>query len=80
MSYLSLYLIYRLSIFLVAIYLFGCNKCQEASEDLEFAFPNYIKCNVVKILNGDTFDCQLSNIQIERVKLIGVKIPPSYAQ
>lgn len=74
MSYLSLYSIYRLSIFLVAIYLFGCNKYQKIREELDFAFPDYRKCNVVKLLDGDTFDCQLPNVQIERVKLIGVKI------
>jgi len=74
MSYRSLYLIYRLSIFLVAIYLFGCNKYQKIREELDFAFPDYRKCNVVKLLDGDTFDCQLPNVQIERVKLIGVKI------
>ena len=60
--------------------LFGCNKYEEIEKKLNFAFPNYVKCSVVKVINGNTFNCQFPDIQIERVKLIGVKIPNSFKQ
>ena len=56
----------------------GCAKYQEFEEKLPFIFPNYVWCNVVKVIDGDKFDCQLTNVQIERVKMIGVQIPESF--
>lgn len=35
-------------------------------------------CSVVKVVDGDKFDCQLANAQIERVKMIAVRIPVSF--
>jgi micrococcal nuclease len=56
----------------------GCTRYHEIEEKLPFIFPNYVPCNVVKVIDGDKFDCQLPNIQIERVKMIGVRIPESF--
>ncbi|MGB7291389.1 MAG: thermonuclease family protein [Thermodesulfobacteriota bacterium] len=58
----------------------GCTKYQELEEKLPFIFPNYVRCNVVKVIDGDKFDCQLPNIQIERIKMIGVQIPASFEE
>ena len=60
--------------------LFGCTRYQEVEEKLPFLFPNYVQCNVVKVIDGDKFDCQLANVQIERVKMIGVQIPASFKE
>jgi micrococcal nuclease len=60
--------------------LFGCAKYQELEEKLPFVFPNYVRCNVVKVIDGDKFDCQLTNVQIETVKMIGVQIPVSFKE
>jgi micrococcal nuclease len=56
----------------------GCTKYQEVEEKLPFIFPDYVRCSVVKVIDGDKFDCQLTNVQIERVKMIGVRIPASF--
>jgi hypothetical protein len=56
----------------------GCSRYEEVKEKLPFVFPNYARCNVVKLIDGDKFDCQLPNIQIERIKVIGVLIPASF--
>lgn len=58
----------------------GCSRYEEVKESLPFVFPNYIQCNVVKVIDGDKFDCQLPNIQIERIKMIGVQIPASFEE
>lgn len=60
--------------------LFGCTKYQELEEKLPFIFPNYVRCNVVKVIDGNIFDCQVTNVQIERVKMIGVRIPASFKE
>jgi endonuclease YncB( thermonuclease family) len=56
----------------------GCTKYQEVKEKLPFVFPEYVRCSVVKVIGGDKFDCRLANVQIERVKMIGVRIPASF--
>ena len=64
----------------VLITFVGCAKYQELEEKLPFIFPNYVRCNVVQVIDGDKFDCQLPNMQIERVKMIGVQIPASFKE
>ena len=62
----------------VLLFIFvGCSRYEEVKEKLPFVFPNYVQCNVVEVIDGDKFDCQLPNIQIERIKMIGVLIPAS---
>jgi micrococcal nuclease len=60
--------------------LFGCSRYQELEEKLPFIFPNCVRCDVVKVIDGDKFDCQLTNVQIERVRMIGVQIPASFKE
>lgn len=56
----------------------GCAKYQELEEKLPFIFPNYVRCNVLKVIDGNIFDCELTNVQIERVRMIGVQVPASF--
>ncbi len=58
-----------------SILLTGCRNYKEVEEKLGFAFPEYIKCDVIELIDGDTFHCQLPNKDIEKVRLIGVEIP-----
>lgn len=58
--------------------LIGCSKYDEVKEKFRFAFPNYVRCNVVRVISGNIFDCQLQNIDMETIELIGVQIPPSF--
>src|SRR3972149_6286447 len=52
----------------------GCSTYEQVKE---FIHPVYIKCNVAQVIDGDTFDCQLSDVNIEKVRLIGIGIPES---
>jgi micrococcal nuclease len=54
-----------------------CGKYEEVKENLKFAFPDYVKCDVVKVVDGDTFHCQLSDRRIEKIRLTGIEIPES---
>lgn len=56
----------------------GCSRYEEVKAKFPFVFPNHVQCNVVRVIEGDKFDCQLPNIQIERIKMIGVQIPESF--
>jgi micrococcal nuclease len=60
--------------FLFISNLTGCSTYKQVKDFLQ---PDYIKCDVVKVVDGDTFDCQLSDVSIERVKLIGTGISES---
>jgi micrococcal nuclease len=52
----------------------GCNTYDQIKD---FVHPDYVKCSVAKVIDGDAFDCQLSDVSIERVRLIGIGIPES---
>ncbi len=69
---------FKSSIFFLLVLIVGCSKYKDIEEKLDFAFPNYIRCNVVKVVSGDAFDCQLQNIEIGTIELIGVQIPSSF--
>ncbi len=51
--------------------------CSDYKQVKEFIHPDYIKCSVAKVTDAETFDCQLSDVNIERVRLIGIGIPES---
>ena len=60
--------------------LVSCSGYEEVKRKFPLVFPNYVQCNVTNVIDGDKFDCQLPNIQIERIKLIGVQIPASFKE
>jgi len=70
------------SIFIILI--IGClsislllTVCSTYEQVKEFIHPDYIKCYVAQVIDGDKFDCQLSDVSIEKVRLIGIGIPES---
>ncbi|HLE24608.1 MAG TPA: thermonuclease family protein [Thermodesulfobacteriota bacterium] len=58
----------------ISFLLTGCSAYEQVKE---FIHPDYIKCYVAKVIDVDTFDCQLSDVNIERVRLIGIGISES---
>ena len=58
----------------ISLLLTGCSTYEQVKE---FIHPDYIKCYVAQVVDGDTFDCQLSDVSIEKVRLIGIGIPES---
>lgn len=58
----------------ISLLLTGCSTYEQVKE---FIHPDYIKCYVAQVIDGDTFDCQLSDVSIEKVRLIGIGITES---
>ena len=69
-----------IALLLAPMLLAGCSKYNKARENLKFAFPEYIKCDVMQVVDADTFHCQYRNSDIEKIRLIGVKIPESIGE
>lgn len=67
---------YLIIFFITALFLIcGCSQYNKVADDLAFLTPDKFQCTVIQIYTGDTFLCQLSGLDNERVKLIGVTIP-----
>lgn len=67
-----------LIIFITALFLIcGCSQYNKVADELAFLTPDKFQCTVMKIYSGDEFLCQLSGLDNERVKLIGITIPAS---
>jgi endonuclease YncB( thermonuclease family) len=47
-----------------SLLLTSCSAYEEVKENLKFLYPDYVKCNVAQVIDGDTFDCQLSDVNI----------------
>jgi len=58
-----------------AVLLTGCNKYNKVADELSFLTPDKFQCTLVKVYSGDRFLCQLSGLNNEKVRLLGVKIP-----
>ncbi|MGB2692667.1 MAG: thermonuclease family protein [Thermodesulfobacteriota bacterium] len=56
---------------------YGCSQYNKVADDLAFLTPDKFQCTVMQIYSGDTFLCQLSGLDNERIKLIGITIPAS---
>ncbi|GJM16935.1 MAG: hypothetical protein DHS20C13_22620 [Thermodesulfobacteriota bacterium] len=54
----------------------ACSQYKEVSEDLAFLTPDKFLCTVMQVKSGDTFLCQMSGLDNENIKLIGVSIYP----
>lgn len=52
----------------------GCSQYKKVSEDLAFLTPDKFLCTVMQVKSGDTFLCQLSGLDNENIKLVGVSI------
>lgn len=63
------------SLLVFAFLLSGCSKYNQVRKSLDFLNTDFFPCDVVRVINGDSFYCQPSNRDTERIKLIGVEIP-----
>lgn len=60
---------------MLAFLLSGCSKYDEVRKSLDFLKTDSFQCDVVWVIYGDMFYCQLSDREIEKIKLIGVEVP-----
>lgn len=64
-----------LIIFITGLFLIcGCSQYNKMADDLAFLTPDEFPCTVMQVNSGDTFLCQLSGLDNEKIELIGVSI------
>jgi micrococcal nuclease len=62
---------------LATLLLIGCSKYDEVRKHLKFLEAESFPCDVVRVIDSDTFHCQPPNGETEKIKLIGVEVPES---
>src|ERR1700741_4105018 len=62
---------------LATLFLTECSKYDEVRRHLNFFESESFPCNVLQVINSDTFHCQPPNEETEKIKLIGVEVPES---
>ena len=53
----------------------SCGQYEKVKDDLSFLMPDKFQCTVMQVNSGDRFLCELSGLDIENIKLIGIEIP-----
>lgn len=64
-------------LFMAIILASGCAQYDTAVETLEWLEPDTFNCDVVQIKSADSFLCKYPDLQINSIKLAGIKIIPS---
>ena len=58
----------------------GCGgKYEEAARSLDFLKYEYFTCTAVRVESGDSFFCEPPNMNMLKIRLVGVDIPPDDA-
>ncbi len=61
-----------------AILAAGCGgKYEEAARALDFLKYEYFTCTAVRVESGDSFFCEPPNMNMLKIRLVGVDIPPN---
>ena len=56
----------------------GCGgKYEEAARTLDFLKYEYFTCTAVRVESGDSFFCEPPNMNMLKIRLVGVDIPPN---
>ena len=64
-----------LIIFITGLILISaCSQYKRVAEELAFLTPDKFPCTVMQVKSGDRFLCQLSGLDNEEIKLIGVSV------
>jgi micrococcal nuclease len=63
-------------IFLLSASLFftHCSKYEKVADNLDFLKYEYFTCDVVRVADGESFLCQPPDMDIEKIRLIGVSV------
>lgn len=55
----------------------GCSgKYEEAARALDFLKYEYFTCTAVRVESGDSFFCEPPNMNMLKIRLVGIDIPP----
>lgn len=53
----------------------ACNKYEEVANNLDFLKYEYFTCDVVRVADGESFFCQPPDLDMEKIRLIGISVP-----
>ena len=53
----------------------ACGKYEEVAENLDFLKYEYFTCDVVRVADGESFFCQPPDMDMEKIRLIGISVP-----
>lgn len=53
----------------------ACSKYEKVAENLDFLKYEYFTCDVVRVADGESFFCQPPDLDMEKIRLIGISIP-----
>ncbi|MEW6145631.1 MAG: thermonuclease family protein [Thermodesulfobacteriota bacterium] len=66
----------KITIFFYALFLIpSCSKYEKVEDDLDFLKYEYFTCDVVRVADGESFFCQPPDMEIEKIRLIGISVP-----
>jgi endonuclease YncB( thermonuclease family) len=67
---------YAIPLLVAAFLIFSaCSKYGKVADTLDFLQFESFNCDVVRVERGDSFFCQPPDMDIERIRLIGISIP-----
>ena len=67
----------RLKIFFILVFLITCSGAGHAEGVLDALIPKKEACAVMRVNQGNIFQCETQNLQVMKVKLLGVSINSS---
>ncbi len=68
--------IIKITLLLSASLLFAhCSKYEKAADKLDFLKYEYFTCDVVRVADGESFFCQPPDLDMEKIRLIGISVP-----
>ncbi len=53
----------------------ACGKYEQVADKLDFLKYEYFTCDVVSVTDGESFSCQMPDMDIQKIRLIGVRVP-----
>ncbi len=53
----------------------ACNKYEEVANNLDFLKYEFFTCDVVRVADGESFFCQPPDLDMEKIRLIGISVP-----
>ena len=68
--------IIKITLLLSASLLFAhCSKYEKVADNLDFLKYEYFTCDVVRVADGESFFCQPPDLDMEKIRLIGISVP-----
>lgn len=53
----------------------SCGKYDQVADKLDFLKFEYFTCDVASVTDGDSFTCQMPDMDIKKIRLTGISVP-----